>query len=445
MTPILDQATPGVKAGPGTVRPRTPTRDQTPGPWVLRKPLAAIDARQQDIPNHFRRMLDILEWCWRTKCYCWTSNEELAEAYGCQRRNVQKLLKAMEADGYLRRVEKTTGRPGRVGIIALRRYDPDLPVADPGELDQVEALLRRAVDFQRETRGRAARPLFDPPRTSASAPMRTSSGAPSWAHWRTSGIKTEGNQDEGEEPTLNVGASGSSPEPDPTPILPLGTAGRDMPPEGPEADRRAEASPPPEAAPPAAAAVAPADLEAAAALRTRLRDRGIALTLTDDGRPFWWNLHPKSVSNPSESELAELRRLRGPLLALLKGTGPEGRSGPPGSRRPSREDLAEARDLIFRVGADPSATARGRLEALILALPDGPEAAPEVPETTRATVRTIVANLARGPGDPEALAPESVAEILGQAARKDHPRRWFIAAVARHAVGVKDARRLRHG
>jgi hypothetical protein len=90
-------------------------------------------------------MLLILEgYCW-AKAWCWVSNARLADAFGCDQGALRRLLRQMEAAGLIHRVPTEHGRPGRLGIVLLKRSDPDLPVADRAGLAEVVALMRRAL------------------------------------------------------------------------------------------------------------------------------------------------------------------------------------------------------------------------------------------------------------------------------------------------------------
>ena len=79
------------------------------------------------------------------------------------------ILKKLEELGWIRRVPKPKGRPGRVGIVLLRRADPSLPVATRDELPDV---IARMVEARAEARGKPrtkpsltiARPALEPTR-----------------------------------------------------------------------------------------------------------------------------------------------------------------------------------------------------------------------------------------------------------------------------------------
>lgn len=133
--------------------------------WVVRipwRPASVLDARTthrkpdgRPITGRERLLLLILEGSCRSRCYCWTSNQELADAYGCGPRALQLILREMEDDKLIHRViegrgsREVGGMQVRVGIILLRRVDPDLPVADPAAIDDVVALMRAAISFHR--------------------------------------------------------------------------------------------------------------------------------------------------------------------------------------------------------------------------------------------------------------------------------------------------------
>jgi hypothetical protein len=91
---------------------------------------------------HFAMLYALETYC-RARCYCWASNAGLAEKLGLSTSQVKRLLKEMEALGYVYRLSINPDRPtdGRAGIFLHRRLDPDLPVADkPPTIDDVRRL-----------------------------------------------------------------------------------------------------------------------------------------------------------------------------------------------------------------------------------------------------------------------------------------------------------------
>src|SRR4051812_9320394 len=93
--PRLDRPRRAGESRPVGVRPRR-APDPRGKPWVVRKPAADLDARNNPLPKEIRLLLDHLEALARDRCYCWVRNVELAARYGCKRRNIQKQLRAAE-------------------------------------------------------------------------------------------------------------------------------------------------------------------------------------------------------------------------------------------------------------------------------------------------------------------------------------------------------------
>src|SRR4051812_3624416 len=124
-------------------------QERPPDAWTIRvafRPSGMLDARTthrkangKPITPRERLMLQIIEGYARSKCYAWMSTGELAAAYGVDERSAQVILKEMDDDQLIRRVIEDADmpkRPGmryasRVGVILLKRFDPDLPVATP--------------------------------------------------------------------------------------------------------------------------------------------------------------------------------------------------------------------------------------------------------------------------------------------------------------------------
>jgi hypothetical protein len=127
------------KPGPSKVRADFSKR---PASWVVRTPVAFLDARGNPLGHRRGWMLLILESYARSRAWCWVGNRELAEAFGASESTVQGLLRELEAEGLIKRVASPVGQPGRLGIILLRRADPDLPVADASTVADVERAMR---------------------------------------------------------------------------------------------------------------------------------------------------------------------------------------------------------------------------------------------------------------------------------------------------------------
>ena len=123
-----------------------------PSDWVIRTPTSFLDARANPLGHRLGWMLLILEGHCRARCYCWVGNAALARAYGCAQSALLVILKELEAKGVIQRVAAPRGRPGRLGIILLRRANPDLPTASPEEISDVVRLMTEA---RAESRDRA--------------------------------------------------------------------------------------------------------------------------------------------------------------------------------------------------------------------------------------------------------------------------------------------------
>lgn len=140
-------------------RPGPPvTRD-----WVVRVPASFLDDRGSALGHRKGWMLLILEGCCRARCYCWVGNAELARRYGCSESALLEVLKEMQAEGLIYRVPKNAGRPGRLGIILLKRADADLPTAVEGEIPDVIRMMGEARTEHRDrARGQTRLPLSVP-------------------------------------------------------------------------------------------------------------------------------------------------------------------------------------------------------------------------------------------------------------------------------------------
>src|SRR3954470_19437882 len=97
--------------------------------WVVRIPAETKVSSFK--PSHFA-MLFVLESLCRGKSYTWASNATLARMSGLGPRQVQNILREMEAARIIYRLAAEPGRPGslRAGIFLHRRLDPDRPVED---------------------------------------------------------------------------------------------------------------------------------------------------------------------------------------------------------------------------------------------------------------------------------------------------------------------------
>lgn len=208
--------------------------------WFVRTPCRAIDARDAGLENHLLRFHQILDGYCRDKPYCFAGNKELQSAYGCRRRNLQKLLEAMEDAGVILRVLPGAGGGGaRIGIVLRRRVDPHLPAADtPERLERAIAELRAArvkvsepEPDRRPRRVAKAQPSApaltpdDDDKAQSIAPGKAQPIAPSNAHSIAPVIKTRSssNKDAMENDGPRTGPESEDPgrrRPEPTPPAP---------------------------------------------------------------------------------------------------------------------------------------------------------------------------------------------------------------------------------
>ena len=163
----IDEGTPASKgrrtkwAAPTRARPPSPRAEKEP--WVIRSRADFFDARVNPIKNHHLRMSLIIEAMCGVDCFCFHGNQEVAARYGCNRRHLQTIFKEMEGAKLIFRVEGVDDDdPDRVGIILLKRSDPDLPVAD------TEEALARAIVALKDRR--FSRPTGPDPGAGGGAP-----------------------------------------------------------------------------------------------------------------------------------------------------------------------------------------------------------------------------------------------------------------------------------
>lgn len=149
MPSSLDRSSTAGKAEATPVRAERGDRPDESGPWVVRTPIDFLDARTthridgEPLSPRLRLLVLILEQFARDRAYLWTSNAELAAIVGCTERNLQLMLAELEAGRIIHRVMTENGpNAKRVGIIFLKRADPDRPVADPECLGDVIARMK---------------------------------------------------------------------------------------------------------------------------------------------------------------------------------------------------------------------------------------------------------------------------------------------------------------
>jgi len=157
------EAAVAVRNGPSDPPPR---KGPGAGPWVNRVPVDFLDARKNGgIGHRFGWMLLVLEGYCRARSYCWVGNAELADAFGCKRSALKALLTEMVDKELIHRqmTVEGRGRPDRVGIVLLKRANPDLPVAGPDNLGDVIALMMGTIEDHRNRRhGQQTLPLSGP-------------------------------------------------------------------------------------------------------------------------------------------------------------------------------------------------------------------------------------------------------------------------------------------
>jgi hypothetical protein len=141
-------------------------------PWVVRKVVPILDLQGKPISPQLEKLQTILEAYYRDKPHAWPSTRKLAELYGCQRRNMQLLLDKGEDARLFHRVIQGRGRNGRVGFLALKRFDPDRPVI----ADTPEAIAQGIADLKarRHRKAQSAAPLsptMPPGKAQSTAPI----------------------------------------------------------------------------------------------------------------------------------------------------------------------------------------------------------------------------------------------------------------------------------
>jgi len=144
-------------------------------PWVNRVPTDFLDARKNPVGHRFGWTLLVLEGYCRSRCYCWVGNAELAAAVGCALRTLEDQLKGMEAAGIICRVHSDPSSRERIGIILLKRANPDLPISGPGadEIAEVTRLMRATIADYRDRRRGQGRLALQEPLEQATIPQKT--------------------------------------------------------------------------------------------------------------------------------------------------------------------------------------------------------------------------------------------------------------------------------
>ena len=99
--------------------------------------MSFFDCRKTGLTDRQMIMLQVLDGIAGNRSYCWAGNEYLATATGKGVRAVQLVLDELEGRGgpnpckppWITRIHTTNGRPSRLGIVMLKRVDPDFPAA----------------------------------------------------------------------------------------------------------------------------------------------------------------------------------------------------------------------------------------------------------------------------------------------------------------------------
>lgn len=195
---------PGGRAPVRTV----PAPRRLPDPWVVRMVDTILDRQGRPIGPELVKLQLILESMYRCKPHMWWGLAVLAFLYGCGLRNMQLLLRKAEDAGMLVIVGKGRGRKARIGYLALKRFDPLLPVVadDPGAIARATAQLRADPDRAGNAKSIALFRREEPREEPAEAPGKAQPVAlfpPVNAQWTAPELRVSSNED---ELTLNVAA-----------------------------------------------------------------------------------------------------------------------------------------------------------------------------------------------------------------------------------------------
>ena len=101
------------------------------GKWITRLPVDEVLAWTNTLsPGSFRVLIALESFC-RSESRCWPSNATLASTTGIKgQRSIRRCLAELESTRWIER--RAGGRSDRMGIVLLRRLDPDLPVEGGG-------------------------------------------------------------------------------------------------------------------------------------------------------------------------------------------------------------------------------------------------------------------------------------------------------------------------
>jgi hypothetical protein len=125
--------------------------------WIVRVPLGSVRAELTD--RQFRLMF-ALDGTAGGDAFCWAGNAYLQELTGRPIRVIQEILDELEGHGkhpcvppWIVRVWTAEGRPGRDGIILLRRLTPNFPIARNEE--EIRACIKALRERPRKGAKRA--------------------------------------------------------------------------------------------------------------------------------------------------------------------------------------------------------------------------------------------------------------------------------------------------
>jgi hypothetical protein len=122
-----------------------------PRAWEVRLPAGGCEGWRALAGGELRMMLALESYA-RSKAVCWPGNAALASDCSCSEREVRRRLEALQAAGWIVRIQDRRGRlQSRAGIALLRRLSPDLPVVKAGTAAAELLALVDAVKAERAT------------------------------------------------------------------------------------------------------------------------------------------------------------------------------------------------------------------------------------------------------------------------------------------------------
>lgn len=107
------------------------------------KPPMSFDFLVSNLNGEETKAMLILEYRARRNPYCFMRPKSVALIMGKSLRTAQRLLASIAEKGWIRQVHRRGPKSPLVGIVMLKRADPDLPAAETDEqIESVEAFLR---------------------------------------------------------------------------------------------------------------------------------------------------------------------------------------------------------------------------------------------------------------------------------------------------------------